>query len=331
MLNISFYTVTILIWGSTWLAIKYQLGSIDPAWSITYRFAMAALMLMFWCLITRRPMRFSPQAHLFIALQGILLFALNYYLFYLSELHITSGLAAVVFSTIVIMNLVNGRIFLGSRIEWRVLLGGGAGLVGLALLFWPEMVAVNFSGPVLYGLLLSFAATYLASLGNILSARNQQHSLPVIQTNAYGMSYGALCMLAVAAFSDAPMQIEISPDYLLSLFYLALFGSVIAFGCYLSLIGRIGAGKAAYATLLFPIVALLLSTIWENYHWTLSGLFGIGLILCGNYLALVKRFVTPEKSNRHVTRSNQMNNRTGQTLFCWILCSNSCISIANPS
>jgi len=289
MLNFSFYIFTILIWGSTWLAIKYQLGVIDPAWSITYRFAMAALILMFWCLITRRPMRFSTNDHLFMALQGILLFALNYYLFYLSELHITSGLAAVVFSTIVVMNLINGRLFLGSPIELRVLLGGGAGLMGLSLLFWPEMVAVNFSGPIIYGLLLSFAATYLASLGNILSARNQQHSLPVIQTNAYGMSYGALCMLIVALIGGAPMKIEITPDYLLSLVYLALFGSVIAFGCYLSLIGRIGAGKAAYATLLFPIVALLLSTIWEDYHWTVPGLFGIALIICGNYLAVIKK------------------------------------------
>lgn len=289
MLNFSFYNFTILIWGSTWLAIKYQLGVIDPAWSITYRFTLAALILLLWCLVTRRPMRFTAHDHLFMALQGILLFALNYYLFYLSELHITSGLAAVVFSTIVIMNLINGRFFLGSPIELRVLLGGGAGLIGLALLFWPEMVAVEFSGPVVYGLLLSFAATYLASLGNILSARNQKNSLPVIQTNAFGMSYGALCMLIVALMGEAPMEIEVTSDYLLSLVYLALFGSVIAFGCYLSLIGRIGAGKAAYATLLFPIVALLLSTIWEDYHWTLSGLFGIALILCGNYLALIRK------------------------------------------
>lgn len=289
MLNFSFYSFTILIWGSTWLAIKYQLGVIDPAWSITYRFAMAAMILMFWCLLTRRPMRFSANDHLFMALQGILLFALNYYLFYLSELHITSGLAAVVFSTIVIMNLINGRIFLGSVIELRVLLGGGAGLIGLALLFWPEMVAVNFSGPIIYGLILSFAATYLASLGNILSARNQQNSLPIVQTNAYGMSYGALCMLIVALLGGAPMKIEITPNYLFSLVYLALFGSVIAFGCYLSLIGRIGVGKAAYATLLFPIVALLLSTIWEDYHWTILGMFGVLLILCGNYLALIKK------------------------------------------
>ncbi|MFK5925450.1 MAG: DMT family transporter [Desulfuromusa sp.] len=287
--NLFFYIMTILIWGSTWLAIKYQLGIVAPAFSIAYRFGLAALILLVWCLLTRRPMRFSFRDHQFIALQGIMLFALNYLFFYLSEVYITSGLAAVVFSTIVIMNLVNGRIFLGIPMEWKVMLGGVFGLVGLGLLFWPEMATVNFSDPILSGLLFSFGATYLASLGNILSARNQKKKLPIIQTNAYGMSYGALGMFLIAWLSGSPMIIETTPAYLLSLVYLALFGSVIAFGCYLTLIGRIGVGRAAYTTLLFPIVALLLSTLWEDYNWTFSGILGIGLILCGNCLALVKR------------------------------------------
>ena len=224
-----------------------------------------------------------------MALQGVMLFALNYLFFYLSELYITSGLAAVVFSTIVIMNLINGRIFLGTSVEWKVMIGGILGLIGLGLLFWPEMAAVNFSGPIISGLVFSFGATYLASLGNILSAHNQKKKLPIIQTNAYGMSYGALCMFLIAWHSGSPMMIETTPAYLFSLVYLALFGSVIAFGCYLTLIGRIGVGRAAYTTLLFPVVALLLSTIWEDYHWTIPGILGIGLILCGNYLALVKK------------------------------------------
>ncbi|MEE4252972.1 MAG: DMT family transporter [Desulfuromusa sp.] len=287
--NLFFYTMTILIWGSTWLAIKYQLGVVAPAYSIAYRFALAALLLLIWCLLTKRPMRFSRRDHLFMAFQGVMLFALNYLFFYLAEIYITSGLAAVVFSTIVIMNLINGRIFLGRPMEWKVMIGGVSGLIGLVLLFWPEMAAVNFSGPILSGLLLSFGATYLASLGNIISARNQQHKLPIIQSNAYGMSYGALCMFMIAWISGSPMVIETTPAYLFSLVYLSLFGSVIAFGCYLTLIGRIGVGRAAYTTLLFPIVALLLSTIWENYNWTIPGILGIGLILCGNYLALVKK------------------------------------------
>ncbi len=289
MANILFYTITILIWGSTWLGIKFQLGTVDPALSVAYRFALAALILFGWCLVRRLPLRFSRGEHFFIAMQGIFLFSVNYLLFYLAELQITSGLAAVVFSTIVVMNLLNGRLILGTPIELRVLLGGALGMVGLVLLFWPEMAAVNFSGPVVVGILLSFAATYLASLGNIVSARNQRRKLPVVQTNAIGMAYGSLCMVLVVIVTGTPLTIDLTAPYLISLAYLALFGSVIAFGCYLSLVGRIGPGRAAYATLLFPVVALALSTIWENYQWSLPAVSGVLLILCGNYLALAKK------------------------------------------
>ena len=304
MANLLFYTVTILIWGSTWLGIKFQLGTVDPALSVAYRFALAALILFVWCLFRRLPMRFSKGDHLYIAMQGVFLFAFNYLLFYLAELQITSGLAAVVFSTIVVMNLLNGRLFLGTTIELKVLFGGALGMFGLVLLFWPEMAAVNFSGPVIVGMLLSFAATYLASLGNIISARNQHRKLPVVQTNAYGMAYGSLCMVLVVMVSGAPITIDLTAPYLLSLAYLALFGSVIAFGCYLSLVGRIGPGRAAYATLLFPVVALALSTIWEDYHWSLSGVCGILLILCGNYLALAKKKMYPLRESPQLTKAS---------------------------
>lgn len=289
MLNIFYYSVTVLIWGSTWLAIKFQLGAVPPVVSVAYRFALAALMLFIWCLVTRRSLRFSLREHKFMALQGGFLFAFNYLLFYLAELHLTSGLAAVVFSTIVIMNLLNGRLFLGTAMEWRVVLGGGLGLAGLMLLFWPELARFEVAGDVFAALICCFAATYLASLGNIISARNQSKGLPVLQVNAFGMGYGSGIMLLAALAFNLPLGIEDSTGYIASLFYLALFGSVFAFGCYLSLVGRIGPGRAAYATLLFPIVALFLSTIWEEYRWTPTAVLGILLILCGNYLALAKK------------------------------------------
>ena len=285
--------MTVLIWGSTWLAIKFQLGVISPAVSITYRFALAALMLFLWCLLTRRTLKFSRNQQLFMALQGSQLFALNYLFFYLAELTLTSGLAAVVFSTIVIMNLINGRIFLGTPIELKVLFGGLLGLLGLTLMFWPEVAHFDAAGESLLALGYCFLATYLASLGNILSARNQQKGLPIIQTNAFGMLYGALLMLLISFAIGAPLTIEPTFAYLGSLFYLSLFGSVIAFGCYLSLVGRIGAGRAAYATLLFPLVALLLSTIWEDYQWTTPAAVGMLMILGGNYLAMIKRKPAP--------------------------------------
>ncbi len=296
MANILFYMITVLIWGSTWLGIKFQLGTVDPALSVAYRFALAAIILFVWCLVRRLSLRFSWKDHFCIAMQGVFLFAVNYLLFYLAELQITSGLAAVVFSTIVVMNLLNGRLFLGTSIELKVLLGGALGMIGLVLLFWPEMTAVNFSGPVIVGIGLSFAATYLASLGNILSAHNQRQHLPVVQTNAFGMAYGSLCMALIVIISGAPLTIDLSATYLISLVYLALFGSVIAFGCYLSLVGRIGPGRAAYATLLFPVVALVLSTIWEDYRWSLPACCGILLILCGNYMALAKKTRGPAQT-----------------------------------
>jgi len=298
--NFLFYSITVLIWGSTWLAIKFQLGVVSPAVSIAYRFALAAALLFAWCLGTRKSLRFSRNDQLFMALQGSQLFALNYLFFYLAELTLASGLAAVVFSTIVIMNLLNGRLFLGTPVELRVLLGGVLGLFGLLLMFWPEVADFEAAGESLLALGYCFLATYLASLGNILSARNQQQGLPIIQTNAFGMAYGALLMLLISFASGAQLTIEPTFAYLGSLFYLALFGSVIAFGCYLSLIGRIGAGRAAYATLLFPLVALLLSTLWEDYRWTGPAVVGIVLILGGNYLALARR-----KQDRRLATVNE--------------------------
>jgi drug/metabolite transporter (DMT)-like permease len=289
MTNLLFYAATVLIWGSTWLAIKFQLGPVEPVQSVAWRFLLAAALLFGWCLLSGKSLRFSRRDHLFIALQGLFLFALNYLLFYLAEGYLASGLVAVVFSTMVIFNILNGALFLGTPMDKRVLVAAGLGLAGISLVFWPELAAFDLSGTGRLGLLLSLAATYSASLGNILSARNQRHRLPVLQSNAFGMAYGALLMLGVAVLKEAPLHLELSVAYLSSLAYLALFGSVVAFGCYLSLIGRIGAERAAYVTLLFPLVALLLSTLYEGYHWSLPAVAGVPLILLGNLLALKRR------------------------------------------
>lgn len=289
MANFFLYCSIVLIWGATWIAVKFQLGTVDPALSIGYRFALAALFLFGWCRIRRLRFDFGKRDLGFVALQGLCLFSLSYLLFYIAQAYITSGLAAVVFSTMVILNIINGRLFLGIPMEITVLLGGILGLVGLGLLFWSELVLVNFSFSVLSSLLLCFAASYIASLGNILSARNLLSGLPIVQTNVLGMTFGAIFMFLYAGFSGAHLMIDFSFHYLLSLLYLALFGSAIAFGCYISLIGRIGAGRAAYATLLFPVVALLISTKWEGYHWSCFSFFGLIIVMLGNGLAILKK------------------------------------------
>jgi drug/metabolite transporter (DMT)-like permease len=286
MPNYLLYLITVAIWGSTWLAIKYQLGVVDPMVSVGYRFLFASILLLIYCGVRRLPMRFTAREHLGMALQGLLLFALNYWLFYVAELTLTSGIVALVFSTMVVWNMLNGAWFLGSPLEGRVVAGAAFGLCGIVLVFWPEVSAFNVGDSGLTGLGLCLGATLLASLGNIVSASNQRRGLPVVQTNAYGMGYGAAAMLLLSAARGSTFGFELTLPYVGSMLYLAIFGSIVAFGCYLTLLGRIGAGRAAYATLIFPLVALGLSTIFEGYTWSVSALLGVGLILAGNILAL---------------------------------------------
>lgn len=289
MKDLVFYILTILIWGSTWIGIKLQLGVVDPMVSVSYRFLLASMLLLLWCVVKGTDLHFSLRSHLFMALQGALLFGFNYLLFYLAELQLTSGLAAVVFSTIVLMNMLNGALFLNKPIDKRVGIGGIIGLTGIVMVFKPEIQAFSITKGGFVGVLLSLIATLLASLGNIVSAYNQENHLPVVQSNAIGMGYGGMIMLICALTLGKTFSFDPSPSYVFSLLYLSIFGSIIAFGCYLSLVGSIGADRAAYATLLFPVVALIISTVWEGYQWSWSAGFGVILILCGNLWVIKKK------------------------------------------
>ncbi|TWI75322.1 drug/metabolite transporter (DMT)-like permease [Desulfobotulus alkaliphilus] len=297
MRNLLFYTFTVLIWGSTWIAITFQLGDMDPMASVALRFCLASFLLLIFCFITRIRMRFSPKEHMAMALQGFFLFGLNYWFIYLSELHITSGLAAVLFSTIVLMNVINAALFLGNRIRMEAIWAAVLGLTGIVLVFRPELEGFHLSDSGLKGALFCLAGTWLASIGNILSARNQKKSLPIIQTNAFGMGYGGIVMVVFSIALGKSLIPPFTFSYMGSLFYLAVFGSILAFGCYLSLVGSIGPEKAAYATLLFPIVALGFSTFLEDYQWSLSAASGVGLILAGNFLMMRKK-KNPEKESK---------------------------------
>ena len=288
MYNALLYLITVLIWGSTWLAIKYQLGVVSPELSIAYRFGLAALILIVFSVVRRLQMRFDLKSHAFFALQGFFLFSLNYFLVYLAEGYLTSGLVAIIFSLIIITNVIFGAIFLDNPIRSKVVIGAIFGLAGLAFVFWPELSAFSISSQKVLGMGLAFIAMISASLGNVVSARNQRNELPVIQTNAYGMLYGAFFMFLLAIFRGAQLEFDTSAGYIVSLFYLAIFGSVIAFGSYLTLLGRIGLDRAAYVTVLFPIIALLLSTLFEGLQWGAAQLVGVGLILLGNVVALSK-------------------------------------------
>jgi drug/metabolite transporter (DMT)-like permease len=286
MQNSLLYIVTVLIWGSTWLAIRFQLGVVAPELSVAYRFFLASILLFLYSAFKRLPLRFNLRQHAFMALQGLLLFSVNYILVYIAEGFVTSGLVAVIFSSIIILNVFFGALFLRTPVQAQVVIGAITGMAGLALIFWPELSGFDFGSGPAYGLSLALISSVSASLGNIVSARNQRNELPVIQTNAYGMAYGAAFTALIALARGAEFNFDPSTGYVLSLIYLALFGSVIAFSTYLTLLGRIGAGRAAYITIIFPVIALLLSAIFENFTMNSLQFMGIALILLGNIIVL---------------------------------------------
>ena len=288
MTNVLLYVLTVLFWGTSWLGIKFQLGIVAPEVSVLYRMAGAAAILIAYCVLARRPMRFSLRDHGFMAVQGLFLFSANYVFVYQGSQYLTSGLVAVAFSSIVVMNIVGTALLFRAPIRARVVVGAAAGIAGLALVFWPEIRAFDLARDGTVGLGLVLAGTALASLGMLTSARNQMHGLPVVQTNAYGMAYGTLVLIALTLGLGRPFDFDASFVYVAALFYLALFATVLAFGCYLTLLGRIGADRAAYATVLFPIVALALSTVFEGYHWTLPAALGLVMVLVGNAIILTR-------------------------------------------
>jgi drug/metabolite transporter (DMT)-like permease len=289
MKTLFFYAVTVLIWGSTWFAIKLQLSSVPSQVSVAYRFALAALILFAWCWIRRLPLKFSFREHLWLMLQGITVFSTNYVLFYEAEKHLVSGSVAIIFSILVVFNILNNWFFFRVKPTYQVIGGAVLGLLGIVLTFWHELFNLGSSLDNVFGIGLSLVGTVCASFGNMIFARLRKDEMPIVQGNAFGMLYGTVVLFAYAYFSGGKFSFDASPSYILSLLYLSLFGSVIAFGCYLTLVGRIGADRAAYCSVLFPIVALCLSAAFEGYRLNaLSGL-GIILVLVGNVLVLAHK------------------------------------------
>jgi drug/metabolite transporter (DMT)-like permease len=289
MSNFGLYSVAVLIWGSTWLVIKFQLGVVPPMVSVAWRFALAALMLLGYGAFRRRPLGFSARDHLWIAWQGILMFGLNYSGIYLAEQYLTSGLVAIVFSLVVFMNAVAMRLFFAVAIRPQAMLAAIVGVAGVTLVFWPQMRGFWSEGEQWRGLALALGATAVASLGNMVAMRIHRRGLPVMQVNAWSMLYGALAVAIAAGASGQRFGFDTSWRYVASLVYLSLFGSALAFGAYLTLMRRIGADRAAYTAVAIPVVALLLSSAFEHLRWQLQTSIGVALCLAGNVLMLRRR------------------------------------------
>jgi drug/metabolite transporter (DMT)-like permease len=287
--TVGIYVATILLWGSSWIALHWQLGVVAPEVSILWRFVIAASLMTLWAVLNGETLRFRREDHLQFAALGLTLFSTNFLCFYYGGLSIPSGLLAVVFSLASIVNLVLGRVLFGQAVRPRAAVAGLLGVSGVALMFAPELVGHSFDTAALLGLGLALLGTVSFCLGNLLSARAQQRGIPVVAGTAWGMIYGMGFLALFVLLRGAPITIEWTPRYILSLLWLGAAASVVGFVCYLTLVGRIGASRAGYATVLFPVVALAMSTVFEGYHWTGPALAGLALVVSGNVLILSGR------------------------------------------
>lgn len=289
MSNTLLYLATIVIWGTSWLAIKYQLGVVAPQVSVFYRFMIAAVLLLLFCLLSHRKLGYGTKDHLRFGFIGLFLFNLNYISIYYASAGLTTGLISVVFSSVQIFNIIIGYLVLKEKATLRMLLGAGIGMAGIILVFSPEISALDRSDKTLQAIGLTFLGTLFASIGMISSASFQRQNYPVLQTNAWGMTWGSVWMLVYILLFNIEFSFDFRPGYIGSLIWLTVFSTVFAFGFFLTLVGRIGAARASYAMVIFPIVALLLSTWFEGYQWGLIATLGLGLAIIGNIVILLDK------------------------------------------
>jgi drug/metabolite transporter (DMT)-like permease len=284
--ELALFATVALVWGSSFLPLRLQLGEVAPEVSGVWRFAIASAAMFAWLSHADHRLRFGVADHARFALLGALLFSFNFAAAYYSGFYLTSGLIAVVFSLASVVNPLLAAAITRTVPEWRIVLGAMLGVAGVALLFGPELLAVEASSGTAVGLTLGLLATVIFCTGNMFSAHYQRDGLPILAANCWGMFYGALWFALIAVVRGEVFTVEWSARYLLSIAWLALPSTVIGFAAYLTLLGRVGPGRASYSIVLVPVVALVVSTFFENYVWTLFALLGVAFVLAGNVIVL---------------------------------------------
>jgi drug/metabolite transporter (DMT)-like permease len=280
---------TVLVWGTTWIAVKYQLGFVDPQVSLLWRFLIAMPVMFVICRIAGTPLRFPLAMHLRFAAFGLFGCAVNFLLFYNAAAFVVSGLLSVIFSLASLTNIAMAFLFLGDPLKPRVAVGALVGLLGVGLMFWHEIDTSALGLGALTGLALGVLGCISFSAANMISARLYREGVPAMTMNAWGLFYGVLFNFLATLFMGSAFTVEPTVRYMVSLLWLALPGTVIAFWMYLSLLGRIGPDRAGYTTILSPVLALVVSTIAEDYRWSAVAVAGLFLVAAGNVLILRRR------------------------------------------
>lgn len=283
------FFLTALIWGSTWLVIKDQLAVASPAWSVAWRFSLAAAGMFVVAAWSRKGLRLTPRDQLMAIVIGLTQFSFNFNLVYVAEIHVTSGVVAVLFALLLVPNAVLAWLFVGQRITPQFLVGSLIAIAGVALLLVHEAGAAELTGMVWLGLGLTALAILSVSVANIIHLSERAKAIPIYTLTAWAMFWGALANTAYALISEGVPVLPTEPRYWAGLAYLALVGSVVTFPLYFKLLREMGAGRAAYNGILIPIVAMALSTVFEGYRWSGLAIGGAVLGLAGLLVALKGR------------------------------------------
>ncbi len=289
MSNLQLFIGAVAIWGSTWLAITFQLGKVAPEASVFYRFLLASLLIFAYCLVRRLPLRYTLRQHLWVALMGVLMFSVSYIFVYYAEQHVVSGLVAVGYSASPMLGLIGVRVFFGTPMTRLLILGSTLGMVGIALVFWPEFVKLQGDRDTALGATHTVIAVLVSALGSLVAQRNSKAGHPLWQSMAWGMLYGAIFSLIVTLATGQSLGFEPTMPYVLSLIYLAVLGSILAFAAYLTLLHRVGAARAGYIGVMVPIVALVISAAFEGFRWHALTWLGIAVSVAGNVIVLRRR------------------------------------------
>ncbi|MEP9401367.1 DMT family transporter [Sphingomonas silueang] len=284
------FAIVTLIWGSTWIVIRDQLGLVPASWSVTYRFVIAGMTMLAWAALRGDRIALDRRGWLFAAGLGLTQFCLNFNFVYRAELHITSGLVALMYALLVVPNALLARLFLGQRMGRQLLVGSGIALAGVALLFLHEARShPENGGVVLLGLAISLAGVLSASVANVMQATPTARAYPMVPVLGIAMLIGAAIDAAYAGATVGPPVFDWRWSYFAGLLYLGIVASAVAFTLYFGLIRAIGPAKAAYNGVVVPVIAMLLSTVFEGYRWSLLAGAGAALALAGLVVALRAR------------------------------------------
>lgn len=286
---LAFAAVT-LIWGTTWIVIKGQLGVVPPSWSVSYRFLLGSAVMFGVAFLTRERLWLDRRAALFVGLFGIAQFCFNFNFVYRAEQHVTSGLVAVIFALLFVPNTLFARLFLGQTFSRRFLAGSLVALCGIGLLFAQEMSGDSAARSAsLTGIAFTLAGVLSASTANVMQASSAARRLSMVAMLAWGMLVGGVIDAVWAWISTGPPVVDPRPAYFLGLAYLGAVASALAFTLYFWTIRQLGPGKAAYSSVVIPVIAMGISTVAEGYQWSALSVGGGVLALTGMVIALSGR------------------------------------------